>query len=78
MGLRQDAFIGCAFVLSTMSAACASDMGAKQNGQPCTRSDQCAPGLICSGGSCLAAGDGGGDHDATLDEDAGRKDSGGK
>jgi hypothetical protein len=53
-------------------------MGDKQDGQPCTRSDQCAPGLICSGGSCLAADDGGNDHDATPDEDAGRKDSGGK
>jgi hypothetical protein len=78
MRLRQDAFIGCAFVLSIMSAACSSDMGDKQDGQPCTRSDQCAPGLICSGGSCLAADDGGNDHDATPDEDAGRKDSGGK
>ncbi|HEY2736684.1 MAG TPA: hypothetical protein VGI70_21940 [Polyangiales bacterium] len=72
MGLRGDAFIGCAIVLCTMSAACAPAMGNKQDGQPCTRSDQCALGLICSGGACAARLDGGA-ADAGMDEDGGEK-----
>ena len=51
--------------LSIMFAACTSDMADKLAGQPCTRSDQCASGLRCSGGSCvLSSRDGGGDDDA--------------
>jgi hypothetical protein len=45
-------------------------MADKLAGQPCTRSDQCAKGLRCSGGSCvMVAG-----PDAGADDDAGRKD----
>jgi hypothetical protein len=62
-----------AIVLLSMSAGCASGMGDKRSGQPCTRTQQCASPLICSGGTC-----GRGEHrhpserDAQIaDEDAG-------
>jgi len=66
--------IGCAIVVSTMTAACASGMGDKLVGQPCTRSDQCAVSLVCSRGSCVATSRDGGKSDATVpEEDAGGK-----
>jgi hypothetical protein len=76
----EDAFLACAIVLSIMSSACETNMGDKQDGQPCTRSDQCAPGLVCSGGSCLSVNADAGERDAgpSDDKDAGRKDAGGK
>ena len=52
---RGGTIIGSAIVLLSMSASihgCADGMGDKQSGQPCTRTEQCAPPLICSGGSC--------------------------
>ena len=53
-----------------MSAACTSDMVDKLAGEPCTRSDQCASGLRCSGGSCVPATirDSGAGEDAGKDE----------
>jgi hypothetical protein len=61
--------------MSAIITGCADGMGDKQPGQPCTRTEQCASPLICSGGTC-----GRGDHrhpndgkDAQTDEeDAGR------
>jgi hypothetical protein len=75
---REDAFLACAIVLSIMGSACETNMGDKQNGQPCTRSDQCAQGLVCSDGSCVPVDRDAGDRDAAPDHDAGRKDAGGK
>jgi hypothetical protein len=57
-----------------MSAGCGSDMADKVAGQPCTRTDQCATGLHCSGGSCVALLK----PDAGADDDGGRKDDNGK
>jgi hypothetical protein len=60
-------------LLLSTTAGCASAMSDKQAGQPCTRTDQCVSGLICSGGAC-AAND---QHPTTardaqvIDEDAG-------
>jgi hypothetical protein len=53
-------------------------MGDKQDGQPCTRSDQCAISLRCSGGSCVPAQRDAASDAALLDEDAGSKDQVGK
>jgi len=49
--------LGALTVLSVLIGAlagCASAMGDKQSGQACTRTHQCAPGLACSGGLCVA------------------------
>jgi hypothetical protein len=47
----------CAVVLLCMSPACAAtDMDDKLSGEPCTRTDQCARGLVCSGGACTHRG----------------------
>lgn len=35
-----------------MSSACESDFGSKTSGQACTRSSQCAKGLMCLQGLC--------------------------
>jgi hypothetical protein len=51
--------------MTVMAAACADGMGEKQPGQPCTRTEQCASPLICSGGTC-----GRGDHRHPSDKDA--------
>jgi hypothetical protein len=53
------AVIGCTALVAVLAglisavAGCASAMGDKQSGQACTRTDQCAPGLACSGGLCV-------------------------
>lgn len=55
-------------------AGCASAMSDKQSGQACTRTQQCADGLACSGGLCTVHPPRPGQHrnDASaLDEDAG-------
>jgi hypothetical protein len=45
-------------------------MGDKLVGQPCTRTDQCAAKLICSGGSCVEVDRDAGNRDASVDDDA--------
>jgi hypothetical protein len=64
---RGGTIIGSAIVLLSMSAliGCAEGMGDKRPGQPCTRTEQCASPLICSGGTC-----GRGDHRHPSDKDA--------
>ncbi|MFZ1864797.1 MAG: hypothetical protein WAU39_11285 [Polyangiales bacterium] len=38
---------------------CGRDITAKELGEPCTRTSQCEPGLICLAGSCRLEEDGG-------------------
>jgi len=60
-------------VLMSMGAACADGMNDKQSGEPCTRTDQCAAGLFCSGGSCRPSPRRPPQTDAqTFEEDAGQ------
>lgn len=63
--------IVCAIGLCFVTSGCASGMGDKVVGQPCTRSDQCAATLVCSGGACVAVGGDAGNPDAAMDDDAG-------
>lgn len=50
--VSRGAFIRWTAVLLGAVAGCASAMSDKQSGQACTRTDQCATGLACSGGLC--------------------------
>jgi hypothetical protein len=66
--------IGSAAMLLCTSVGCASAMGGKRPGEPCTRTEQCSPGLVCSGGACRehnAHPQHAGQGAPALDEDAG-------
>ena len=75
VGLRRTRrALGCGSLalLVNLSLGCASGMNDKQSGEPCTRTDQCAAGLFCSGGSCRPSPRRGSAGDAqSFEEDAG-------
>lgn len=46
--------------LLLLGETCGTDIGDKQRGEPCTRSSECAEGLVCTAGICDdPPGDGG-------------------
>jgi hypothetical protein len=62
---------------------CGVSSGGKEEGEPCTRTDQCMVGLVCRGGECMVSADAGSpprDAGAALDAgafvDSGPSDSG--
>jgi len=62
--------VGRMFVLLGMLSAmhgCASAMNDKELGEPCTRTEQCSFGLVCSGGLCT-------EHKSRRRRDAGMSD----
>ena len=62
----------CLVAFVSMGVGCASGMNDKQSGEPCTRTDQCAAGLFCSGGACRPSPRRPAEVDAqTFEEDAG-------
>jgi hypothetical protein len=40
---------------------CAGSSSLKAEGEPCTRTNECQTGLVCSGGTCRLGGDAGSD-----------------
>ena len=54
--------------LTQMAPTCGNDFGRKGAGEPCTRDNECAENLVCSGGMWEEASmDGGGVSDAGDD-----------
>ncbi len=44
-----------------LTQTCGEQDGDKSVGEPCTREEECADGLLCRGGVCYSPFDGGGD-----------------
>lgn len=68
--------VSCTVVLlgaMTVMDGCASAMNDKELGEPCTRTEQCLSGLVCSGGLCTehTRRTPRKDAEAPVDEDAG-------
>jgi hypothetical protein len=53
-----------ALCVMSLAIACGGDGGDKAEGEPCTRTAECMPGLRCTAGICAAlASDSGADGD---------------
>lgn len=61
--MRRPVFVilTLAWSLLLLGETCGTDIGDKQRGEPCTRSSECAEGLVCAAGICDDPPDAGAD-----------------